>query len=416
MKRIIVTLLIGTLAFLTVGCGTGENNSSLEISDDVNFGKNDYNKIISGNNGLGFALLKEAEPDSDGNIFISPTSLFLALAMTYNGAEDITGEEMSALLGVAGIDEGELNKASASLMSMLHSHAKDIELNIANSIWINQRYHFQVHFSKSVQDYYNAKIEEINVSDDESVKMINNWVKDATNGKIEDIVEAPLNPDLVSILINAIYFKGDWLYQFDKKKTEERTFYLGDGTEKTVPLMRLSEELSYLENDHFQAVSLPYKGEKMSMKVFLPKNDTSLDELHGMLTNENWQEWLKLFNKKEGTILLPKFKLEYETELNDTLKKLGMESAFYKDAHFTKMIQEPDPIWIDKVKQKTYLDVNEEGTEAAAVTSVEMVTESSVADPPFYMEVNRPFFITLTDDETGTILFMGKINNPTDGK
>lgn len=416
MKRIIVTLLIGALAFLTVGCGTGGNNSSLEISGDVDFGKDDYTKIISGNNGLGFAVLMEAEPDSDGNIFISPTSLVLALAMTYNGADDLTEEEMSAVLGVAGMSKDELNKASASFMSMLHSHTEDVELNIANSIWINQRYHFQDHFSKNVRDYYNAKMEEINVGDSESAAMINNWVKDATNGRITDIVEAPLNPDLVSILINAIYFKGDWHYQFDKKLTEERAFYSGDGTEKNVPLMRLSRELTYLENDDFQAVSLPYKGEKMSMKVFLPKNGKGLHELHDILTNENWQEWLELFNKKEGTILLPKFKLEYETELNDTLKKLGMESAFYKGADFTKMIEEPDPIWIDKVKQKTYIDVNEEGTEAAAVTSVEIVTESAPVDPPFYMEVNRPFFIALTDDVTGTILFMGEIHNPVEGK
>lgn len=295
MKRIIVTLLIGALAFLTVGCGTGGNNSSLEISGDVDFGKDDYTKIISGNNGLGFSVLKEAEADSDGNIFISPTSLFLALAMTYNGADDLTEEEMSAVLGVAGMEQDELNKASASLMSMLHSHAKDVELNIANSIWLNQEHHFQDGFSKNVQDYYNAKIEEINVSDNESVVRINNWVKDATKGKIEEIVQAPLNPDLVSILINAIYFKGDWLYQFNKKQTEERTFYSGDGTEKKVPLMRLFKELSYLENDDFQAVSLPYKGGKMSMKVFLPKNDTTLDELQDMLTNENWESWLQLF-------------------------------------------------------------------------------------------------------------------------
>lgn len=412
MKKIIVSLLIGVLAFSTVGCGTGGNNSSLEISGDVDFGNDDYNSIISANNGLGFSLLKEAEPDSDGNIFISPFSLFMALSMTYNGADDVTMEEMAAALGVTGMDAEQLNKANASLMSILHSHAKEVEINVANSIWINQRYHFQDDFSQSVQDYYNAKIEEINVSDSESVKTINNWVKDATNGKIEDIVEAPLNPDTVSILINAIYFKGDWLYQFDKKQTEERSFYLGDGKEKKVPLMRLSKELSYLENEDFQAVSLPYKGEKISMKVFLPKNDTTLDELQNMLTNENWEKWLELFNKKEGTVLLPKFKLEYETELNDTLKKLGMESAFHEGADFTKMIVEPDPIWIDKVKQKTYIDVNEEGTEAAAVTSVEIVTESAATDPPFYMEVNKPFFIALTDDETGAILFMGKISNP----
>ena len=167
-------------------------------------------------------------------------------------------------------------------------------------------------------------------------------MKEKTNGKIDELVDSPLDPDLVSILINAIYFKGDWKYEFDEKQTAERPFYLADGTTKDTPLMNLHEELAYMENEDFQAVSLPY-GEKqeMSMNIFLPKE--GLEEFQNMLTAENWQKWSDQFQEKEGTLLLPKFQLEYEATLNDTLQKLGMTTAFAKGANFSKMIEEPEP-------------------------------------------------------------------------
>ena len=243
--------------------------------------------------------------------------------------------------------------------------------------------------------------------------MINQWVEEKTNGKIEEIVDSPLDPDLVTILINAIYFKGDWKYEFDESQTEDRTFYLKDGTTKDVPLMRLEEKLAYMENEVLQAVSLPYGEEnEMSMNVILPKENVDSEEFQTMLTYENWQKWTSEFQVKEGTLLLPKFQLEYEATLNDMLKKLGMTTAFAKGANFGKMIQEADPLWISTVKQKTYLDVNEKGTEAAAATSVEIVTESFNMDGPFRMEVNRPFVIAITENKSDTILFLGEINNP----
>jgi serine protease inhibitor len=235
--------------------------------------------------------------------------------------------------------------------------------------------------------------------------------KKATNEKINEIIKAPLDPNLVSILLNTIYFKGNWKYEFDKNQTSENTFY---GQTKTASFMRLEESLSYLENDLFQAVTLPYGDGTLSMKVFLPKENSSLKELENELTYENWQKWNSQFTKKEGTLLFPKFKLEYEIELNDALKMLGMPSAFENDADFSKMIQESGPLWISKVKQKTYIDVNEKGTEAAAVTSIEMVTESTVISDSFYMNVNHPFIFSIVDDETGLILFLGSISSPKD--
>jgi serine protease inhibitor len=415
LKKAMVLLIVVSFFIVAAGCGNGNNKdqSSLEVSDNVEFGETDYETIAPSNNQLGLTWFSEAEPNRDGNIFISPTSLFMALSMVYNGADGVTKEEIAKVLQAEGIDANELNQANASLMNLLHSSSEQVQLNVANSIWLNENYHFQTQFAQNNKDYYNAEIQEIDIYDSGSPKMINNWVKEKTNGKIEEIVESPLDPDLVTVLINAIYFKGDWKYEFDKSQTEDRSFFLADGTNKDIPLMTLNKKLGYMENENLQAVSLPYgdKGE-MSMRVFLPKENMSIEEFKVMLTYENWQKWTSEFQEREGTVLLPKFQLEYEASLKETLQKLGMATAFKKGANFRKMIQENDPLWISTVKQKTYLDVNEKGTEAAAATSVEIVTEAFNMDGPFHMEVNRPFIIAITENKLDTILFLGAINNP----
>ncbi|WP_169802726.1 serpin family protein [Neobacillus soli] len=415
MKKVVAPLLLVSLFLLVTACGTGNNSGNLQISSDVDFGKNDYKKIIPLNNKLGLELLSGVEADRHGNIFISPMSLFMALSMLSNGADGVTKTEIAKVLQNEGMDVNELNKANVSLMSILNRDSKEIQLNVANSIWLNKDYHFQTEFAQKNKDYFNAKIQEIEINDSQSPKMINNWVKQSTNDKIEKIVDTPLDSSLVAILINAVYFKGNWKYEFDKKLTEKRPFYLDNGTTKEVPVMSLNEKLAYLENENFQAVSLPYGNGEMSMNVFLPMVNSSLVELKKMLTYDNWKTWNSEFHEEKGTIMLPKFQLEYEVLLNDTLKRIGMKTAFSEGAEFTKMIKETDPIWISKVKQKSFIDVNEEGTEAAAATSIEMVKESAPLDGPFHMEVNRPFFISITDNKTDMILFMGSISNPQEG-
>ena len=233
------------------------------FSSDVDFGKDDYKNIISANNQIGFALLPEAGANEDGNIFISPVSLFMALSMVYNGADGVTKEEMAKVLHAEAMDGNQLNKANTSLMSMLQSDSKHSQLNIANSIWLNKNFHFQEDFAQNNKDYFHANIKEIDINNHQSSKMINDWVKQSTNGKIEKIVDNTLDPDLVAILINAIYFKGDWKHKFDKKQTAKRTFYLEGGATKEIPLMTLNEKLAYMENENFQAVTLPYAGDAM---------------------------------------------------------------------------------------------------------------------------------------------------------
>lgn len=412
MRKALIWLF--SLSLVLVGCGTTSmsTGNTLKISSNVEFGEDDYKDLVTSNNALGFDLLSKVPRSENGNVFVSPTSLFLALSMVYNGADGVTKEELEKVLHVDGLTPEDLNRANASLMTLLDHNSDKIQLNIANSIWLNNKYQFQAKFASTNRDYYNAEITEIDIHNPETPKMINNWVKNKTNGKIDNIVGENLNPDMITALINAIYFKGSWTYPFDTSLTKEKNFTLQDGSTIEVPLMELHEELSYTKNNMFQAVSLPYGDENITMKVFLPNENVSLKEFEEMLTMEQWQEWQSSFYKTEGTVLLPKFTLEYEVELRETLEALGMSTAF-NNANLSKMFEGTENSAITSVKQKTYIDLNEEGTEAAAVTSV-IVSETSMQPTykPFHMEVNRPFFIAIVDETSNAILFMGTIANP----
>src|SRR5690625_646542 len=349
--------LLVVFAVIAGGCGMEEISGTLDVSSDVDFGASDYQKVVTANNALGFKMLEEIEPDENGNSFISPLSLFMALSMVYNGADGVTKEEIAKALQAEGIDVNELNQANASLLTMLNKDSDQIHLSIANSIWLNENFHFQDDFSQNNQDYFNAEIQEIDIFDSKSPQMINDWVKKSTNEKITDIVDDPLDADLVAILINAIYFNGDWMFEFDKNLTKEGTFYIESDVTENVPLMSLGEELSYMEDDELQAVILPYGDGEMSMKVFLPKENSDLKALKQRLMNENWPALNQKFQEREGTIILPKFELEYEINLIEILKCLGMSTAFDSEtADFSKMITEGDPSWISEVKQKTFID------------------------------------------------------------
>lgn len=407
-------------------CGSGSSSGKQgeqknppkteENLKDIVFEKDDYQQMIRPNNELGFKLMNEIAKEDKENLFISPTSLFIALSMIYNGADGHTKEEIAEALQMDQVEVEALNKANASLLANLKKDSDAIQLNIANSIWLNEQFHFQQKFANKNEGYFNAEIQEINIQDADAAREINDWVKQATNDKIKEMVEPPLNPDMVALLLNAIYFRGDWSHPFDEAATENAAFYLKGGETKDVPFMTLTEELLYMENDQFQAVTLPYGDGEMNMKVFLPKANVDLAQFMEDLTLDHWSAWNKSFELKKGTVTLPKFQLEYEVVLNDVLQQLGMKSAFDDQANFSKMIQEDNPVWMSIVKQKSFIDVNEKGTEAAAVTGTEFETTALPLNEPFSMEVNRPFFIAITDEETDAILFMGKIINPAEEK
>ncbi|TFI54534.1 serpin family protein [Mastigocladus laminosus UU774] len=367
-------------------------------------------KLINANTKFGFKLFEEVlKQDNNKNVFISPASIAIALDMTYNGASGSTQQAMAKALELQGLNIQEINSSNAALKQLLENPEPQIQLTIANSLWANQEVSFKPEFLKTIQNYYQAKITNLNFQDSGSVETINNWVNESTRGKIDKIVER-IEPNQVLFLLNAIYFKGRWTNEFDKKQTVQQPFYLTPGNRKQHPMMSQKGRYKYYENEQFQAVGLPYgKDGKISFYIFLPKQNLTLKSFYQNLNTDNWEKWMSQFNQKEGFIRLPRFKMDYEVKLNNALQALGMGEAFTNKADFSQMGED---FTISEVKHKTFVEVNEEGTEAAATTSVGIVATSSSVSEPFRMIVDRPFFCAMRDNQTGSILFMGSILNP----
>lgn len=409
-------MLIGVL-----GCSQISSNSERAIAESplphtevprINQPMTPDPKIIAANTKFGFKLFTEVhKQEQNQNIFVSPASVAMALAMTYNGASGSTQEKMAQTLELQGFSLEQINSTNAELAQLLTNPDEKVKLTIANSLWANQNIQFQPDFIQRNRDFYNAKVTNLNFAASDATNQINNWVKDNTQGKIEKIVEQ-IHPNQALFLINAIYFKGNWSQEFDKNQTTDLPFYLPSGQTKQHPMMSQRGKYRYYETPEFQAVSLPYgKDGKISMYVFLPKENSSLAALQQNLNSENWQKWMGEFSQRQGLVRLPKFKLDYDINLNDALTALGMGEAFTDKANFSGMGKN---LSISEVKHKTFVEVNEEGTEAAAVTSVGIVRLSAVQEePPFEMVVDRPFFTAIRDNQTGSILFMGSIVNPT---
>lgn len=366
-------------------------------------------KLVAANTRLSFKLFSEIlKKQSNENIFISPASVAIALDMLYNGANGKTQQAIGQTLELQGMSSQEINQANVFLKTILKNADPKVQISIANSLWARENEPFNPKFLQVIQNTYQAEVKNINFGAPTAPSVINDWVNQSTNGKINKIVDR-IEPDVIFLMLNAIYFKGNWAEPFPKEATENRPFTLLNGTQKQHPMMR-QKKLSYFpyyENDMFQAVSLPYGQGRLSMYIFLPNQGVSLKTFYESLNAENWQKWLNQFNPYEAGISmsLPRFKCEYSIELKDTLKALGMEIAFAKGADFSAM--SPSSLWIDQVKHKTFVEVNEEGTESAAVTEMGAVRAS-----PIEMSVNRPFFFAVRDNQTGTILFMGSIVEP----
>jgi serpin B len=367
-------------------------------------------RLVNANTEFAFKLFSQIlQQDGDKNVFVSPTSVAIALSLLYNGAAGQTQQQMAEVLELQGMSLAEINPSYQALQEIL-TNQSEVELSIANSIWLREGFALQPQFLDNNQRYYRAKVTELDFNQPQAKTIINNWVDQATKGKIKEIIDSISREDSL-FLINAIYFKGTWRIQFDKNLTQEQIFYLENGKNIKHPLMSQNGQYLYYENEHFQGINLPYgKENNLTMYVFLPKEDSNLTEFINNLTTENWQKWSSEFRQKEGFISLPKFKLEYEIKLNETLQAIGMTDIFSRQANFKNMT--PAQVYVDEVKHKTFVEVNEEGTEAAAVTSTGIRAISLPIDEPFRMIVNRPFFYAIRDNQTGIILFMGTILNP----
>ena len=366
--------------------------------------------LVAANTRFAFKLFSQLTERGPGkNIFISPASVFLALAMTYNGAAGETQRGMAEALELAGMSLDEVNRAGAELLRSLRSIDPQVRLAVANSLWGRQDITFSREFLRRCADFYGAEVQTLDFADPRALAVINGWVRQHTDGKIEKILDQIESATLL-VLLNAIYFKGNWTRPFDRQRTEERAFHLLGGGQKQLPLMTQSGEYQYYEDKDFQAVGLPYGGERLSMYLFLPEQRGGLAAFQQRLSDKNWSAWMRQFRKTEGTIALPRFKLEYEVTLNQALQALGMAAAFSRRADFAGM--GAGALKIDEVRHKTFVEVNEEGTEAAAVTAVTMMRASFVPKRTFRMVVDRPFFCAIRDNQSSAILFMGAIVEP----
>ena len=365
--------------------------------------------VVGASNRFAFGLFAEANRPG-ANLFLSPLSASMALGMTMNGAAGETWNQMRDVLGFGGLAEEEINAAYESLLELLVGLDPAVETAVGNSVWTRQGFPVHADFLAAVRETFDAEVAELDFANPAASERINEWVRAATNGRIEDIVPSPIPGAVVMYLINAIYFKAPWTFQFDPSDTRSEPFHGDDGSARTVPLMTLRKALPYLENDRFQAVDLPYGGSAFSMSVLLPRPGVSVDDLAASLDAEQWEDIVSGLRETDLQLFLPRFRLAHERTLNDDLAALGMVDAFDHRADLTRL-SPVGGLWISSVKQKSWVDVNEEGTEAAAATVVTVV-ESAV---PFVVRADRPFLFFIRERFSGTILFAGKLASPPPG-
>ncbi len=400
----LVVLVAGVLAQCD-GDPTGPPGDISGLPRDLTGAEQD---LIAADNTFGLKLFREihGQEEPGTNLFVSPLSVAMALAMTYNGADGATQQAMQETLELQGLTIDEVSQSYRGLIDLLDGLDPSVAFALANSIWPREGFTVEPDFIAVNQEYYDAEVTVLDFSDPNAAPTINNWVYDKTNGKIESIVPNPIPGNVVMYLLNAIYFKGDWTLQFDPELTADGPFILADGTETQVPMMAYPDviEVGYYWDGELQAVDLPYGGKAYSMTIVLPAGDGEIDALVDSLDAARWAAIISGLTVREIDVRIPKFQLEYEIRLNDVLGALGMGIAFGPGADFSKIAP---GIWIGEVKHKSFVDVNEEGTEAAAVTSVAMIDS---APPSFW--VNRPFVFAIRERFSGTILFMGLVMEP----
>ncbi|MCX6916832.1 MAG: serpin family protein [Verrucomicrobia bacterium] len=374
----------------------------------------DQQKLASANTGFAFKLLKEiAKEQPAQNVFISPYSVSSVLQMVCNGAGGKTKAEMQQVLGTSGMTLAAMNQANQNLHQAITTSCSNVVLNSANAIWYRKGMPVKPEFIACNQRFYQARVEGLDFNDPASVGIMNAWVNDMTRGRIPSIVSGPIYPLTDLYLANAVYFKGGWFVPFEAKETKERVFHLRGGQQKKLPMMTRTGDFSYRRGTGYQAVRLPYKDWNMAMYVFLPGPNSSPEKLVAIMNGDNWQRiTLPGFSEKKGTLVLPRFKLEYAVDLKKPLRAMGLRHAF-EAADFSGMSSVP--LFISEALQKSFVEVNEEGTEAAAVTFADIAGGIEMNPPkPFEMIVDRPFLFVIhhSADTGSSILFMGMVSDP----
>lgn len=406
MKRI---LMICLAVVVMAAC---ENNPTDTESPELNLSKKSL-ELLEADNAFGLDLFDEIMQGAETgeNVMISPLSVSLALGMTLNGAASTTREAMEETLGLQGFTPEEINQGYKSIIDQLLDLDPKVIMEIVNSIWYREDFNVQDDFIQTNKEHFYAEIRPLDFSRLDARDIINQWVSDMTHELIKEIIDQ-IPPQAVMYLINAMYFKGTWTYEFDPEESGMKPFYPEEGSSYEAAAMRQETKLNYFQNDLLQLVELPYGDKNFSMLVFLPSGTNSCTDVLAEIDNDNWNSWTGQMAETDVLVQLPKFKFATFRLLNDPLSDMGMEIAFSGAADFTG-INPAGNLFISRVLHKTFIDVNEEGTEAAAVTAVEMSFTSIGGDPgPVYFIADKPFLFAIRENSTGSILFIGKLSNP----
>lgn len=380
----------------------------------------DTNPVVNANNQFAFELYSKYKSNS-GNIFFSPYSISSALAMTYEGARGKTADEMQEVFHFPK-DDVIRRDSFLQMNNRINKKDKKYTLHIANALWAQESYKFLDSYFNLIDKYYGGKVTNLDFINqtEQSRLTINGWVEEQTNGKIKDLIPKGMLGELTRlVLTNAVYFKGFWLTQFDKKYTKDAEFRVSSGNTVKTPMMSLipeKEKFQYAETEKLQILDLPYEGNDLSMLILLPKTD-DLREVEESLNPENLSAWKRLLNRETVSVYLPKFKFETSYFMAEDLISMGMPTAFTLgidfggEADFSGMTGKQG-LNIDQVIHKAFVEVNEEGTEAAAATAVVTRFASLAAEPKIFT-ADHPFVFLIQDNETGNILFVGRVSDPT---
>ncbi len=404
-KYFLFLIVLSIISYSFLQCSSGITNPVVRELTPLE------KQLVSSSSEFGFNLFKKINKvEAQNNIFISPLSVSMALGMALNGASGTTYDAMKSTLEFSSLTKQQINETYQSLIGLLTKSDPKVTFNIANSIWYKNTFNFKKEFIDINKKYFNAEVESLDFTNNNSVNIINNWVNEKTNGKISKIVEK-IPQNIIMYLINAIYFKGTWKYEFNKKSTQQDIFNDINGNQITCNMMAQKNKFLYYSNSDLQIIDLPYGNENFSMVVILPVWGKNVNEVIEQLDKNTWNNYLSNLKKEEGTIQLPKFKLENKYLLNKVLKQLGMEIAFDKGKADFTIMNKSGGIYIDEVLHKTFVQVDEEGTEAAAVTSVSFGA-TSIGGNGFLMRVDRPFVFIIKEKNSNSILFMGKVIKP----
>ena len=399
MKRILFLILM--ISFPFFGCAHNDRKP-IDLTDEEKV-------FVEAGNDFAFRFLARIDAAEQNNWFVSPVSLQFLLGLVLDGARNETADEICRTLGYPDGQSEAVDAYCRKMLDALPSLDKATKLSLANAIFFNKQMKIQAPYKKRVEKAYDAEVESLDFYQQQAcLRVINGWCSRQTNGLIPAVLDE-VSPDMFAYLLNALYFKGSWMFPFKKRDTQDRTFTLESGEKKEIPMMMKERKFAYNENDACQAVRMPYGNGAYSMVVLLPKEGHTVTDLIALLNAESWKEMRShMYSNTLINLWLPPFESKYHIKLNDILCEMGMPRSFGPKADFQDMSK--DALWLSFVQQDAIIKVDEEGTEAAAVTSAGMVGATAVPEPPriINFHCDHPFLYLITESSTGTVLFAGK--------